>query len=240
MVTTVDLLGTTPFGESRIIINTNTDALASEINNIETIFGMSLTAGSLDLTANTGGVVKALQMVTNSVVMPVAGTSNIVMTGSTGDVSAVTVEASTSMTTPVATIASLTVSSIGATFNSPSVFNSVSTFNDGISRGTVTDLGTLTYPYTHTVINADGVLLFNAAGSVGPLTLAPGAGLVDGHTITMIYYGTLTGVTIPSSNIVGTLTVTFSNVPYKSAVTLTYSAGRSAWYVTSLVNATLG
>lgn len=234
MVSTTDLLGTSSFGQTRIIVNTNINALRDAYNNLETAFGISVVSGNIDVSGMSGGIIKGKQLISNTIALPTGGLPSITLNGSTGDISCTRFKAVSSITTPLLTAINIVGSSSGtATFNSPTTFNSIVVLEDGLSRGTALDLGTVT---THTVLNSDGILIFN---STSTLTLTADSSLVDGHTITLIYKGLTSGVTIPSTNLFGTLTATFSAVPYKSSITLVYNKVQDLWYTTSLVNTTL-
>jgi len=236
MVTVTDMLGVFPFGQSRIIINTNINALADEINNFETAFGISIASGNLDVSSATGGVIKAKQYLGNYLQFPVSGPASIVLDGTTGNISGANVTASTSITVPLLTVTNLVGAISGsATFNSPSSFIDLAEFLGGYSRGVALDLGTIT---SHTVLNSDNILIFDAAVAQA-VTLTPDVQLVDGHEITLIYKGSNAGVNIPSTSLVGSLTATFGTGGYASSVTLVYQLSSGLWLVTGLVNATL-
>jgi hypothetical protein len=233
-ISTTDLLGTSSFGQSRIIINTNTAALRDAYNNLETAFGISVVSGNIDVSGMPGGVIKAKQLVSNIATLPTAGLPSITLTGASGNVSCVSATVSATMTSASAVTTNLTVASSGsAVFNSPATFNSVAEFVDGLSHGPKLDLGTIT---AHTVINADGTLIFDCGST---LTLTADAALVDGHTVTLVYKGVTLGVTLSSSSILGGLTATFAAVPYKSSITLTYDLASGRWIVVGAVNCTV-
>lgn len=233
-VSTTDLLVTSSFGQTRLIVNTNTNALRDAYNGLETAFGISVVSGNIDVSGMPGGILKGKQLIGDTILMPSSGLPNISLNGATGKIICTEVSSSTSVTTPLVTAINIVGATSGsAVFNSPSFFNDVAIFGSGVSRGPALDLGIVT---THTVLNSDSTLIFDCGST---LTLTADAALVDGHTVTLIYKGLTAGVTIPSTNLFGSLTATFSAVPYKSSITLVYDLGADLWYVTSLVNTTL-
>ena len=62
MVSTTDLLGTSSFGQTRIIVNTNINALRDAYNNLETAFGISVVSGNIDVSGMSGGIIKGKQL----------------------------------------------------------------------------------------------------------------------------------------------------------------------------------
>jgi hypothetical protein len=182
-VVITELLGTDPFSGSRITINANFASLANEVNDLEAVFGISLSSGNMDLTANvSGGVIKANSvLVNNTIQMPATGVPNVTITGSTGDIQAETMELSTSASIPTLSVNNLTTSSLGSSvFNGQATFNKLLLIRDGWALNKV-NIGAQS---THTVINDDNVVLFQPTGvSPDSLTLTADAALVDGHVV---------------------------------------------------------
>ena len=228
------MLGTDPFGQSRITINTNIDALGNEINNFELVFGISLISGNMDVSGATGGVIKAKQLLGNSLQLPATGPAVVTADGTSGIVACNILNAATSVNTATVSTTTLTVLSSGAaTFASPATFNALGSFLSGFSRGAASDIGLVT---AYTVNNYNNVIIFDAAASQAVVLTA--GSLVDGHEIILIYKGSNTGVNIPAACLVGGRTATFavSSAPYACSVTLVYQASSGLWLVTAAVN----
>lgn len=233
-----EILGTDSISGSRFTINANFNALKAEVESIESVFGLSLSSGNIDVSTATGGSIKGKTGAFNSLSLPAAGTPTITLTGSSGAITATTLSLSTSITVPTVNI------SLGGTllnqgssqFNGTVVFNEFVTFNEGIVYGKI-DIGSTS---AHTVLNSDRVIVFDCAASPGSLTLTPDASLVNGHVVTFIHSGS-TSCILDVTNILGyTLgSITFSGDPYTSVITLMYNLATTQWIVIGAVNMTL-
>lgn len=233
-----EILGTDSFSGSRLTINANFLALKSEVETIESVFGLSLASGNLDVSAATGGQIKGKVGAFNTLQLPVAGVPNITLTGSTGAVVANTLSLNSSLTVP-----NITLTLGGNLWNQGStVFdgqvtnNDLVVFNDGFTRIKV-DIGATN---THTVLNSDNIIIFDGTTSPAILTLTPDISLVDGHTFTLVKKGT-GPCDLDTTNILGYAsgTISFDTDPYKSSITLTWSLADGAWIVTGSNKMTL-
>jgi len=229
-VVITELLGTDPFSGSRITINANFTSLANEVNDLEDVFGISLSSGNMDLTANlSGGVLKVNSLLSNNFIyLPATGVPTITLSGATGDIKAETMELSTSASVPTLTADNLIATSLGSSvFNGQATFNKLMLVRDGWALNKV-NLGAVS---AHTVINDDNVLLYQPTGtSPDSLVLTPDASLVDGHVVTLINT-TSTYCTLSTLNIFGFTSIAFSSGAYKSVVTLMYSQTDTKWLV---------
>lgn len=233
-----ELLGTDSIAGSRFTINANFTALKDEVLNIESVFGLSLTSGNIDVTAATGGSIKGKTAAFNSMVLPATGTPSIQLTGATGAIVGNTLVISTSLQTPLINI------TLGGAFNNQgtSVFDGTATFNEmalllnGLVYGRI-DVGSTA---THTVLNSDRVIVFACASSPGSLTLTPDAGLIDGHVITFVKDGA--GACFLDTTDIqgfGTGSIDFSIEPFKSTITLQWNTATSKWIVIGSSNMTI-
>ena len=161
-----EILGTDPFSGSRIIINSNFSALKTEVESLETNLGISVASGNIDISAATGGQIKAKVGAFNTMQLPSTGIANITLTGTTGVITAKVITLATSITSPTVNADNLTLSALGSSvFNGEVTLNSLTKINDGLAYNKV-NIGTTA---THTVINSDRVVLFTLN------VLSPGA-----------------------------------------------------------------
>lgn len=233
-----ELLGTDSLSGSRFTINANFRSLRDEVNNIESVFGLSLTSGNIDVSGATGGSIKGKIGGFNSIVLPANGTSSITLTGSTGVMVANSLTLNTQLQTPTVNI------TLGGAFNNQgtSVFGGTATFNDmalllnGLVYGKI-NVGSTA---THTVLNSDRVIIFSCASSPGSLTLTPDPGLIDGHVITFVKNG-VGACFLDVTNILGFSvgSINFSVDAYKSSITLQWHTASSKWIVLNSSNMTI-
>lgn len=233
-----ELLSTDSFSGSRLRINANFASLKSEVNLIESAFGLSLTSGNLDVSAATGGQIKGKIGAFNSIQLPATGTATITLNGTTGVMTGTSLTLSTFLTATTVNI------SLGGTITNQGSFTQqgTSSFADLISinggyKKSYLDIGLIT---THTVVNSDTIIIFDGITSPSILTLAADASLVDGHIVTFIKKGT-GGCSMDTANIIGYVTgsIDFHADSFKSSITLMYSTTNAGWIVIGQVSMTL-
>lgn len=233
-----EILGTDPFSGSRIVINSNFQALKTELEALETNLGISVASGNIDISTAIGGQIKAKVGAFNSIQLPSTGIPNITLTGTTGVIVGKVLNLSTSASIPTLTTDNLTTSSLGQSiFNGEATFNALTKFTDGVSLNKV-NVGTVS---THTVINSDRVVLFTLnVLSPGALVLVPDAQLVDGHIVTLVDTSSV-ATTLDTSLILGFASgsITFAAAGYKSAITLMWSVADGKWIIISSTNMTI-
>ena len=233
-----ELLGTDSLSGSRFTINANFNSLKDEVNNIISVYGLSLASGNIDVSLATGGSIKGKIGGFNSIVLPANGAPTITLTGSTGAMVGSKLTLNTSLTTPIVNI------SLGGAFNNQgtSTFDGASTFNDtvNIQNGLIYSKIDLGITGTHTVLNSDRVIIFDCATSPGSMTLTPDGALIDGHIIQLVKKGT--GVCfLDPTNILGfsTSSIDFAVAPYKSSITLQWDSANAKWIIIASSNMTI-
>ncbi len=236
--TITDMLGSDSFSGSRVIINANFNSLKSELDDIESNFGLSITSGNIDVSAASGGEIKAKVGAFNSIQLAAAGTPKITLTGSTGAMVGVTLSLSTSLTVPAISVDNLTATALGQSiFNGNATFNSLTAVRDGFASNYI-DIGTVT---SHTVLNSDNVIWFSPDPlSPGTLFLTPDVALVDGHVVTLVDASNVS-TTLDTTYILGfsSGSITFSAEAYKSCITLMYSLNDEKWFIIASSNVTI-
>ena len=218
-----ELLGTDSFSGSRLSINANFQSLKGEVETLETNLGISTASGNIDVSAATGGQIKGKVGAFNTLTLPVAGSPTITFTGSTGAMVGTSLSVSTVSAANIAISNSLTVTN-SSTFDGTVTFNERITITDGESRSKFDATATA----THTVLNSDGIILFDGSG--GTLTLTPDASLVDGHIIKLVKYGT-GSCSLNTTAIQSATTVTFQSNPYISSIDLMYVLSLTKWII---------
>lgn len=233
-----EILGTDPFSGSRIIINSNFSALKTEVESLETNLGISVASGNIDISAATGGQIKAKVGAFNTMQLPATGVANITLTGTTGVITGKVITLATSITSPTVNADNLTLSALGSSvFNGEVTLNSLTKINDGLAYNKV-NIGTTA---THTVINSDRVVLFTLnVLSPGALVLTPDPSLVDGHVVTLVDTSSVP-TTLDTSFIMGFATgsITFAAAGYKSSITLMWSLSDLKWIIIGSSNMTI-
>jgi hypothetical protein len=233
-----ELLGKDPFSGSRITINANFQSIKTEVDTLEANLGISVSSGNIDISAATGGQLKAKAGAFNTLQLPVSGVPNITLTGSTGAITGSTLSLATSAAIPTITADNLTLSSLGQSiFNGGATFNALVKIKDGLAYNKV-DVGVVN---THTVINSDRVILFTLnALSPGALVLVPDPSLVDGHIITLVDTSSV-ATTLDTTLIMGFSlgSITFATAGYKSSITLMWSLADGKWIIIESSNMTI-
>jgi len=233
-----ELLGTESISGSRFTINSNFNSLNDEVTNIESVFGLSLTSGNIDVTAATGGSIKGKIGAFNSLSFPAAGTPTITLNGATGFMTGVKLTLTSQIITPAVNI------TLGGALNNSgtAVFDGVSTFNEivKILNGLVYSKIDVGVTGTHTVLNSDRVIVFDGTTSPGSLSPTPDVALIDGHVITFVKKGTGACLLDPT-NILGfsTGSIDFSTSAYKSSITLMWSSADAKWIIINSSNMTI-
>lgn len=230
-----ELLGTDSMSGSRFTINANFQSLKAEVESIESVFGLSLTSGNIDVSGATGGSIKGKTGAFNSIVLPATGTANITLTGSTGTINADVLTIDTSITVPTLTVNTNLINNGTSTQTGAATFNSTVSINGGLVYAKV-DLGATS---THTVINGNRVVIFEPA-SPNVLTLTADPSLLDGHVLTIVKKGS-GACDLDVTNIEGFSlgTISFSTDAYKSSITLMWNLFTSTWIVVKSSNMTL-
>ena len=236
-----NMLGTDSFSGSRVVINANFQSLKTELDTIESIFGLSLTSGNIDISGATGGQILAKKGAFNDIILPASGTSTISLTGSTGAMIGKTLSLLTSLTTPLLNVQNI-VQSVGTTsiFNGDSTFNGMVKILDGLVLNKI-NLGTLDSTHIHIVKNTDCVVLFTlSVSSPGALVIQPDINLLDGHIVTLVDT-TNVATTLDTTYIMGFAsgTITFDAAGYKSSITLMWSLSDNKWIIINSSNMTI-
>lgn len=238
IIVITELLGTDPFSGSRIVINSNFQALKTEVEALENNLGISVASGNIDISAATGGQISAKVGAFNNIQLPATGIPNITMTGSTGAIVGKTLNLATSATIPSLSVDNFTASSLGnSVFNGMATFNALTKITDGLALNKV-NVGTTS---THTVINSDCVVLFTLnVLSPGALILTPDPSLVDGHVVTLVDVSNVP-TTLDTTYILGfgIGTITFAAAGYKSSITLMWSVADAMWIIIGSSNMTI-
>ena len=232
-----EILGTDSFSGSRITINANFQSLKSTCDSLETNFGLSISAGNIDISTASGGSIKSKSLATNSISLPASGVPKITFTGSTGNMTGVNLTLSGSLTVPSLTVDNLTCSNLGSSvFNGEATFNQLVKINDGLAMNMI-DIGTVS---SHTVLNSDRVVVFQASGSPASFSVTADPSLVNGHVVTLISKGSSAEV-LNTTNVLGfsTGSVTFSAAAYKSSITLMWVSASSKWLIVESSNITI-
>lgn len=233
-----ELLGTDSFSGSRLSINANFNSIKSEVDAIESVFGLSLASGNLDVSAATGGQIKGKTAVFNTMQLPASGAPTITLNGTTGAAAAVSLTVSSAITATT-----LSINLGGSVTNQGSLdqqgeadFSDLVKIQAGVAKSYL-DIGATN---THTVLNSDTILIFDGTGGTADLTLTPDASLVDGHVVTIIKKGA-GACALVTSNIVGYTSgsIDFDTATLKSSITLLYSTTNAGWIVVSQNKMTL-
>jgi hypothetical protein len=244
MLVITEILGNQPFSGSRVVINANFQSLKTEVESIESAFGMSISSGNIDVRGATGGQIlgktaafNTLQLGAGTIAVPVV--PNITLTGSTGTIVGKVLSIGTSATIPVLNV-STSIAAASLTVSGATTLNDLTKINNGLAYNKI-NLGTvlLPTPNTHTVLNSDRVLLFTLSAP-GALSLIPDAALVDGHVVTLVDTSNFANTLLPTL-IMGFATgsITFSGAGFKSSITLMWSAADVKWIIIGSSNMTI-
>jgi hypothetical protein len=243
-VVITEILGTDAFSGSRLTINANFASIANEVNNIESIFGISLTNGNMNLTANAGGgIIQANQLLSGIVQLPATGVATITLTGSTGAIVGTTLTLSTSANIPNLTVNNFTATALGSSsFSGQATFNNLLLLrgNGGLALGQTVSLGAISSYVVGGSADYSSVLLFQPTGtSPDVLTLTADPSLPDGHILVVV---PTTGhfcevVAGAGFSILGVFTISFARA--YSSVTLMYSAANLGWIIIANNGATI-
>jgi hypothetical protein len=217
---------------SRFTINANFNSVKAEIESIESVFGLSLTSGNINVSGATGGEIKGKVGAFNSMVFPVTGAATITLNGATGTINADVLSIDASITVPQLTVNTSITNNGTYAQTGAATFNGTVAVNTGLIYGKV-DLGSVP---THVVENSDRVLIFEPSGPT--LTLSADPGILDGHVITLVKKGS-GACALDVADIQGLASVSFSNDAYKSAITLMWNAPTNKWIVIGSSNMTL-
>jgi hypothetical protein len=238
MIVITELLGTDPFSGSRIVINANFQSILSEINLLENNLGISVSSGNIDISAATGGQIKAKTGAFNNIQLPSTGVASITLNGTTGAIVGNTISVATTASLPTLASNNLTMSSLGQSiFNGAATFNSLVKITDGLAYNKVSITSS-----EHTVINSDRVIIVTLAlTSPGALILTPDPSLVDGHVVTIVDASNYVGTVLDTTYILGfnSGSITFNQYAYKSSITLQWSLSDNKWIVIGSSNMTI-
>lgn len=80
-ITIQEILGTDSISGSRLTINSNFLILENAYNNLEDVFNINVLTGSMDVSAASGGQIKAKSLLSNSLVMPSSGAPQVQLYG---------------------------------------------------------------------------------------------------------------------------------------------------------------
>jgi hypothetical protein len=80
-ITIQEILGTDSISGSRLTINSNFLILENAYNNLEDVFNINVLTGSMDVSSASGGQIKAKSLLSNSLVMPSAGSPQVQLYG---------------------------------------------------------------------------------------------------------------------------------------------------------------
>ena len=80
-ITIQEILGTDSISGSRLTINSNFLILENAYNNLEDVFNINVLTGSMDVSTASGGQIKAKSLLSNSLVMPSAGSPQVQLYG---------------------------------------------------------------------------------------------------------------------------------------------------------------
>jgi hypothetical protein len=225
MIVITELLGTDSVSASRFTINANFNSIKNEVDSIESVFGLSLTAGNIDITGNSGGQILANFGGFNNISLPSAGAPVITLNGTTGGVVCNSINVGAVQAATV-NISNGLDNQGSSNFAQAATFGGVVTLNNGLRYNRV-DVGATV---SHTVLNSDRVIIFDGSG--GTLEVLPDVSLLDGHVITLVKREA-GACALDTTNIAGFLSgsITFSTDSYKSSITLMWNSAISSFVV---------
>jgi len=125
-ITIQEILGTDSISGSRLTINSNFLILENAYNNLEDVFNINVLTGSMDVSAASGGQIKAKALLSNSLVMPSSGSPQVQIYG-TGASAGYGVFSNTIASGTGAFSTSLLANAFSAT--GPATFGATGTFN---------------------------------------------------------------------------------------------------------------
>lgn len=225
MIVIKEILGSDSISASRFQINANFNSIKNEFNQMQSVLGISLTAGNIDVSAQQGGQVLAKFVGTNQLSLPAAGTPTILLNGTSGSVQAQSVQALTAQFAQAQFTNGIDNQGT-SNFGGTATFGGLVQLGGGLRFGRVA-VGDIA---TATVLNTDRVVEFSC--SSGQLALQADPSLLDGHVVTLVKLGT-GACALDVQNIDGFLggSVGFSTDAYKSSVTLMYRSSTNTFCI---------
>ena len=178
-ITIQEILGTDSISGSRLTINSNFLILENAYNNLEDVFNINVLTGSMDVSSASGGQIKAKSLLSNSLVMPSAGSPQVQLYG-TGASAGYGIFSNTVASATGTFSNVLQANSFSAT--GPSTFGATGTFNAPIVSNTSLRIGA-----------SGNFITENRKASVGATTAFPAApGAAVTGTYSNPYVPTLT------------------------------------------------
>jgi hypothetical protein len=240
MVVITQILGTDSVSASRVIFNANFNALKAEVDNIESVFGMSLVTGNLDMSANTGGEIKANKFAGKRIELfdSTFTTPQVQINITPGAISAISLTASGSVVSPIGEFNS-SLTAQDTSINGFLDINGYSRIKGGmkVRYSDISAISTGEGIHQHIVMPADAILHIGFTMASRVLDLSVDASIEDGHIVTLINKGT-TDFILSSGNILGMQEITlYKN--YSSSITLQYMTAQGSWVVLSNSNASI-
>jgi len=213
-ITIQEILGTDSISGSRLTINSNFLILENAYNNLEDVFNINVLTGSMDVSSASGGQIKAKSLLSNSLVMPSAGSPQVQLYGAGASagygIFSNTVASATGTFSNI-----LQTNSFSAT--GPSAFGATGTFNAPIVSNTSLRIGA-----------SGNFITENRKASVGATTAFPASpGAAVTGTYSNPYVPTLTEnvIYINSAAVDGAFTGFFMKVANTASAVPAIPAG---------------
>lgn len=232
-----EILEQDPISQSRITINENFLGVKSGLDNITSSLLLDTQNGTIDISTQPIGSIKAKAIGANKCIFPSTGSSKVSINElNDGQIVALigkidSVTSTTLTVTGLSTLATLKTSGTSQFLGTVSILKGLTKKREMI--------GSFTANTTKTISNGDCLLGVTFANSGYSLTLSPNAvdTLLDGHEVTILNVGTAP-FNITTTNVVGYNTILLAPGG-KSSIVLHYNLALSSWYIVASNGLTL-